>query len=318
MAFRNFLFCFLLAPFLVTHADLAKHEHPYFKTRNTNKLLSASVSLNSGLRFHRLKQSGPCVLSFTPYRTAMEVNARLDNRYTFTLSEINMHANVLFYGKFSFQLNAGYGAFPAKTHVRTNITWSTQEVSPHNYHLKSHTYSANISARVSRWFQINSWFKFNFFFGWGYEVLRAMQQARTQFSAPFVGLDFRFAFARRFVAHFEGLYAFSGEQNEALRFFYPNVQDITTKGLYPSALFFIRRGKVYGPKAQMKVTYTFHRGWQILYGMDFYYMKTKERRLYVNYVNTSSSSPSGTSSGRWNETTLWSSFGVWLGVERQF
>lgn len=318
MVFRSALFCLFLAPFVAAHSAPAVHEHPAHKKRKTDKVLLASVSLNTGIRFHRLKQSGPCVLSFTPYRTAMEVNTRLENRFTFMLSEINMHANILFYGGFSFQLNAGYGAFPAKTHVRTNINWSEREVAPSNYHIKSHTYSANISARVSKWFQINSWFKFNFFFGWGYETLRAMQQARTQFSSPFVGLDFRFAFARRFVAHFEGLYAFSGEQNEALRLYYPTIQDITVSGLSPSALFSIQRGKVYGPRAKMKVTYMFHRGWQFLYGMDFTYMKTKERRLSVNYINTSSSSPSGTSSGRWNETTLWSSFGVWLGVERQF
>lgn len=318
MIIRSVLLCLFLAPFLSAYSDIDEHKHPMHKKRKIDKVLLASVSLDSGIRFHRLKQEGPCTLSFTPANTAVEVNSRLDNRYTFILSEINIHANFLFYGGFAFQFDGGYGAFPAKTHIRTNVDWSDGALSPTDYYVKAHTYSAAASVRVSKWFQINSWFKFNLFFGWGYELLRLMQQAHTQFSSPFIGVDFRFAFARRFVAHFEGMYAFSGEQDERLRLFYPSVEQTTVEGLSPSALFSIKRGKVYGPKARMKVTYTFHRGWHFLYGMDFTYMKTKERKLFVNYINTSSTSPSGSSSGRWYESTLWSSFGVWLGVERQF
>jgi len=296
-----------------------QHKARLHEKKNLDQDILTTFSVRSGVRFHDLRQEGPSAITFNPDGNGnVTASNGVNNKYKFALSEFTAAAEVMFYGGFSFSAEGSYGALPGNINCKANVDWSRGQLPDRfNYDIVSRAYTYGYTLRVQRWFAPVSWFKCSVLGGWGYNYLSIFRDSKTRFSAPFGGMNFCFAFAKSFIARLQATYSFSGGRREQLRFSNVSQEDILA-GFVPSRSFSTKSGSVSGPKVSLDLTHTFHSGWQIFAGADWKQLRTPHRIISVDYTSPPALDPLQNSTGVWNEKTVWSSIGAWVGLEHNF
>lgn len=302
-----------------SQAEASDHKAKLHEKKELDEDVLTTFSVKSGMRFHNLRQKGPSAITFNPNGNGnITASNGVDNKYKFALAEFTAAAEVMFYGGFSFSAEGSYGALPGIINCKTNVDWSAGQLPDRfNYDIVSRAYTYGYTLRVQRWFPISAYFKFGVVGGWGYNYLNLFRDSKTRLSAPFGGMNFCFAFAKSFTARLQATYSFSGGRREQLRFSNVSRENLLA-GFVSSGSFSAKSGSVSGPKISLDLTHTFYSGWQIFAGADWKQLRTPHRIISVDYTSPAALVPLRNSIGTWNESTIWSSVGAWVGIEHNF